>query len=110
RPLHVRQALDVVDPALRGLRTRLPETEKAGEHVVLSVPAFTLGCLCVTDSRALAACETSFRMVTALDALTLTWQGGKLSLAAGESGLIPARSPMITVTGCGRALIASAGC
>ncbi|MDD3212373.1 MAG: GNAT family N-acetyltransferase, partial [Eubacteriales bacterium] len=42
RPLHVRQALDVVDPALRGLRTRLPETEKAGEHVVLSVPAFTL--------------------------------------------------------------------
>jgi mannose-6-phosphate isomerase len=106
RPLHVKQALDVADPALRGLRTRLPDAEDAGLHIMLAVPAFTLSCLCVTGEQTLAPRPETFRLFTALDALTLAWQGGKLALNAGETALIPARSPQLTVTGEGRALIA----
>ncbi len=108
RPLHIQQSLDVVDPALRGLRTRLPEQKENGEHTVLSVPAFTLSCLNVNGTQTLPPCEYSFRMLTALAPLTLRWEGGKLALAAGESALLAAQSPQIEVDGNGQALISSA--
>ncbi len=106
RPLHVKQALDVADPTLRGLRTRLPDASNAGLHIMLAVPAFTLSCLCVTGEHTLAPRPETFRLFTALDALTLSWRGGRLALQPGETALIPARSPLLTVTGEGRALIA----
>jgi mannose-6-phosphate isomerase len=106
RPLHVKQALDVIDTTLTGLRTRLPDARDEGLHIMLAVPAFTLSCLCVLGRQALPAEPDTFRIFTALDALSLAWQGGKLTLAAGETALIPARSPQIDVNGEGRALIA----
>ncbi|NLI22933.1 MAG: GNAT family N-acetyltransferase [Clostridiales bacterium] len=108
RPLHIRQSLDVINPALKGLRTRLPAADDSGEHTVLDVPAFRLSCLCVAGGQALGENRSSFRLFTALDALTLRWQDGQLELAAGESALIPARAPALTAEGAGRALIASA--
>ena len=107
RPLHIRQSLDVIDPALKGLRARIPEADQTGEHTVLDVPAFRLGCLCVQGVQPLSRNGGSFRMFTALNPLTLRWEGGKLALRAGESALIPARSPEIAVEGAGRALISS---
>ena len=109
RPLHIRQSLDVIDPALRGQRTRIPEAQNLGEHTVLRVPAFTLSCLCVAGELVMQPDEKSFRMFTALDTLLLRWQGGSLSLKAGESALIPARAPVMTLTGTGRALVSSVG-
>jgi len=106
RPLHIQQALDVIDPALRGLRTRLPDAGNAGLHPVLAVPAFTLACLCAAGEQPLPPRADSFRIFTALNPLALRWQGGRLSLAAGETALIPARCPQLTVEGDGRALIA----
>jgi mannose-6-phosphate isomerase len=106
RELHVKQALDVVNPSLRGLRTRLPDTPTPGLHMVLAVPAFTLSCLCVAGEQALAGHARGFRIFTALGPLTVRWQGGRLALRAGETALIPARSPEMTVAGEGRALIA----
>ncbi len=91
RPLHIKDSLAVVDPALRGLRAHLPEAGDTGEHTVLSVPAFRLSCLCVDGEQPLSAGPDRFRMFTAMDALTLRWQGGRLALSAGESALIPAR-------------------
>ena len=109
RALHIRQSLEVIDPALRGLRARIPQPDSAGEHTVLDVPAFGLVCACVHGTLQLTACTDSFRMFTALDALTLCWEGAEMALQAGESVLIAARSPALWVKGQGRALIARAG-
>lgn len=107
RPLHIAQSLDVIDPALNGQRARLPLAEELGEHTVLRVPAFTLACVCVAGTVPLSENPTSFRMVTALAPLALTWRGGRLRLPAGASALIPAQSPKLTVEGYGRALLSS---
>ena len=107
RPLHIQQSLDVIDPTLSGQRARLPESTQVGEHTVLSVPAFTLCCWCVQGELVISQNTRSFRMFTALDALTLRWQGGELTLKAGESALIAARSPALTLVGNGRALVSS---
>lgn len=106
RELHIWQSLDVVDPALRGQRARLPGAEQPGLHPVLSVPAFTLDCLCVTGEAALAPHPQSFRILTALNALTLRWLCGRLALRPGDSALLPASCPALTVEGIGRALVA----
>ncbi len=107
RPLHLAQAMDVVDVALAGQRAELPT--EAGLREVLRVPAFTLLCACVAGKLALPEHGSSFRMLTALDALTLMWQGGELPLAAGRSVLIPALCPALTLAGEGRALISQLG-
>ena len=109
RPLHIKQSLDVIDPLLRGQRARMPDATALGLHRLLDVPAFTLDCLCVDGALALPAHPASFRMLTALDALTLTWDGGKLALQPGESALLPACAPRLTVGGSGRALVNAPG-
>ena len=109
RELHIRKSLDVIDPALKGIRTRFPDADQAGEHAVLDVPAFRLVCVCVQGSLALSACQESFRMFTALDALTLCWEGGAMPVKAGESVLLAAQSPQLTVQGQGRALLSMVG-
>ena len=109
RPLHIRQSLDVIEPAAKGLRARIPEKEQVGTHTVLAVPAFTVGCACVAGELAFTGFAGSFTMVTALDALALCWQGGMLTLKAGESALVPARHPSMKWVGVGRALLAGVG-
>lgn len=106
RPLHLRQAMDVVDTALAGRQTALPDARDAGLHAVLRVPAFALLCACVQGELPLPEHGESFRMLTALDALTLCRKGGELPLRAGQSVLLPARCPALRLRGEGRALLA----
>ena len=105
RPLHIQQSLDVIDPDLKGLRTRMPE----GGHGVtrlLDVPNFKLDCACVDGE--LPLCQRDgFVMLTPIDALTLLWQGGEMALTAGQSVLLPATCPPVTLKGTGRALMSA---
>ena len=108
RELHIRQALDVMQPESKGERTSLPEPENQGVHRLLSVPAFTLDCICVNGEAELPAYPSSFRMLTALAGLNLKWDGDEMEIAAGESVLLPARCPALVLYGVGRALMAAA--
>ena len=105
RPLHLKQALDVMDPALKGETVHMPE--EAGAARLLTVPAFTLDSLCVSGKQVLPAHPQGFRTFTALAGLLLSWPGDALELKAGESALLPATCPELTITGVGKALIAA---
>ncbi len=105
RPLHIRQSLDVIDPALKGQLAQMPQ----GGHGItrlLDVPAFKLDCACVEGELPLEN-RGGFAMFTPLDALTLVWDGAEMPVAAGESVLLPAACPDLSVRGRGRALISS---
>lgn len=107
RPLHIRQSLDVIDPALKGLRTRMPE----GGHGVtrlLDVPNFKLDCACVDGELPLEK-RSGFVMLTPIDDLLLCWQGGQLFVKAGQSVLLPAACPAVALHGKGRALMSAVG-
>lgn len=106
RPLHIRQALDVIDPALRGLRARMPERGENKVVRLLDVPAFKVDCALVNGECELEPYPQGFRMLTALAGLLLSWQGDAMELNAGDSVLLPACCPPVTLMGVGRALIA----
>lgn len=108
RPLHVRQALDVLDTDLLGQRTALPETGANEVTQVLDVPAFHLDCACVNGELTLEAHPQGFRMLTALAGLLLSWEGDAMELSAGDTVLLPAACPEIALRGVGRALMARA--
>ncbi len=108
RPLHLKQALDVIVPALEGQRARLPEEGGNCAETLLDVPAFKLDCVCVNGEYELAPHTSGFRIITALKGLLLSWQNDALELEAGQSALLPAACPPITLMGVGRALIARA--
>lgn len=107
RPLHIRQSLDVIDPALRGQRARMPEGALTGVKTLLDVPAFRLECACVNGECELPSYPRGFRMLTALAGLLLSWQGDAMELAAGDSVLLPAACPAVTLMGVGKALIST---
>lgn len=105
RPLHVRQALEVVRPELCVERAKMPE---AGENRVvrlLNTPAFTLDCVALSGEIELASAP-AFRILTALAGILLEWEGDVLELEAGETVLLPASCPPIVLKGVGRALLA----
>lgn len=106
RPLHIRQSLDVINPALRGTQTKLPQKNENGIFPLLDVPAFRLDCACVSGE-----CELKptgvFRILTALSSLLLSWQGDAVQLNVGDTVLLPAVCPEVTLMGVGRALIAA---
>ena len=107
RELHLRQALDVMKLESCGQQTFLPKADCLGIHSVLSVPAFTLDCACVSGEIELAPHRESFRMLTALAGLNLKWAGSEMEISAGESVLLPAACPSLVLYGVGRALIAA---
>ena len=107
RELHLRQALDVLNPRLLGEQTELPSARDGGIKRILSVPAFKLDCACCNAKLTLETYKKSFRMLTALEELILRWDGAEMKLAAGESVLLPALCPELTMLGVGRALIAA---
>ncbi len=107
RPLHIRQSLDVIDPTLRGQRARLPEAGQTGIINLLDVPAFRLDCACVSGECGLSPARHGFRMLTALSGLRISWQGGAMELTAGDSVLLPATCPEMTLTGEGQALLST---
>lgn len=105
RPLHLKQALDVLDVTLEKMRTRLPDGKTAGIERVLDVPSFKLDCITVSGETRLERHPQSLRMLTALSGLLLRWTGDALELKAGETAILPASCPEITITGVGQALM-----
>lgn len=106
RPLHIKQALDVIVPELAGLRAELPSEGGNAAVRLLDVPAFKLDCVCVSGEYELAPHPTGFRIITALKSLLISWQGDALELEAGHSAILPAACPPVTLMGVGRALVA----
>ena len=107
RPLHIRQSLDVIDTTLKGQRAHMPESGSNEVVTLLDVPAFLLECALVNGECELAPKPTSFRMLTALSSLLLSWEGDAIALKAGDTVLLPANCPAVTLMGVGRALISS---
>lgn len=107
RPLHIAQSLDVIRPELKGQRASLPAGDAAGTVNLLDVPAFRLDCVCVNGERELTSHGESFRILTALAGLLLSWEGDAMELSAGDTVLLPAACPGVTLKGVGRALIAA---
>ena len=104
RPLHIRQSLDVINPALKGIQSHMPE-DGANELVnLLDVPAFRLDCACVSGECEINPAKT-FRILTALSSLLLSWQGDAVQLHKGDTVLLSAACPDVTLMGVGRALI-----
>ena len=106
RPLHIRQSLDVIRPQLRGQRARMPQELDNRVTNLLDVPAFRLDCAAVNGELALPEHPQGFRILTALSGLLLRWPGDAMELAAGDSVLLPAACPDVTLTGVGCALLA----
>ena len=105
RPLHIRQSLDVIDTTLKGQRAQMPESGDNEIVSLLDVPAFRLDCALVNGECELAPNTESFRMLTALSSLLLSWDGDAIALKAGDTVLLPAQCPTVTLMGVGRALI-----
>ena len=102
RELHIDKALDVTD-----LDFTLDPIPAADSPVarVLDETYFTLDLINVDGAQAVPAIN-HFGMLTVLEGdLTLAWQGGCRSLKRGESLYVPATSPMLTLTGIGRAAL-----
>ena len=107
RPLHIRQSLDVIVPELTGQIAHMPENDGCGLLTLLDVPAFHLECANVNGECELAPQPHAFRMLTALAGLLLSWQGDAIELKAGDSVLLPASCPPVTLMGVGQALIST---
>lgn len=107
RPLHIRQSIDVIRPELKGQTAQMPTALDDRLHALLRVPAFRLDCAAVETCVALPACDT-FRILTALDPMNLSWQGGSLNLVPGDTVFLPAAGPELNLSGRGRALVS--GC
>lgn len=108
RPLHIQQSLDVIRPELKGLRAHMPEHPAQEITRLLDVPAFTLDCVAADGACILPAAET-FRVLTALEPLTLRWLEGEMELKAGDTVLLPAACPEVGLEGHGRALVSGVG-
>lgn len=108
RPLHLKQALDVIDAGLRGQQASLPKAEERKTVRLLDVPAFTLDCIAVNGESDLPSADT-FRILTALAGLLLSWEGDAVELEAGETVLLPANCPDMMLNGVGLALVSGVG-
>ena len=108
RPLHIRQSLDVIRPELKGQRAHMPEHPAQEITRLLDVPAFTLDCVAADGACILPAADT-FRVLTALEPLTLRWLEGEMELNPGDTVLLPAACPEVGLEGHGRALVSGVG-
>ena len=97
----------MIDTALKGQRAFMPESGNNEVVTLLDVPAFKLECALVNGECELAPKPSSFRMLTALSSLLLSWEGDAIALKAGDTVLLPACCPAVTLMGVGRALISS---
>ncbi len=102
RELHIDKALDVTD--LDFTLDPIPAGD-APVARVLNETYFTLDLINVAGEQNVPAIH-HFGMLTVLEGdLTLTWQGGSRKLIRGESLYVPAVSPLLTLTGNGRAAL-----
>ena len=102
RELHIDKALDVTD--LEFTLDPIPAGD-APVARVLNETYFTLDLINVAGEQNVPAIN-HFGMLTVLEGdLILTWQGGSRKLVRGESLYVPAASPLLTLTGKGRAAL-----
>ncbi len=102
RELHIDKALDVTD--LDFTLDPIPAGDTPVARV-LNETYFTLDLINVAGEQNVPAIH-HFGMLTVLAGdLTLTWQGGSRRLVRGESLYVPAASPLLTLTGNGRAAL-----
>ena len=98
----------MIRPELKGLRAHMPEHPAQEITRLLDVPAFTLDCVAADGACILPAAET-FRVLTALEPLTLRWLEGEMELNPGDTVLLPAACPEVGLEGHGRALVSGVG-
>lgn len=102
RELHIAKALDVTDLDFTLDPIPAPDAPCAR---VLDETYFTLDLLRADGEQPVPPIN-HFGLLTALDGgLTLTWPGGRMPLAKGESLFLPAASPALTLSGKGRAAL-----
>ena len=102
RELHIDKALDVTDLDFTLDPIPAPDAPVAR---VLDEHYFTLDLMKVAGEQAVPAIN-HFGLLTVLEGdLTLTWQGGGMTLRKGESLYVPAAAPALTLCGNGRAAL-----
>ncbi|MBR4080512.1 MAG: GNAT family N-acetyltransferase [Clostridia bacterium] len=103
RPLHIDKALAVADLRFAADPVPAPDAPYAR---VLDTPCFRLELLRPDGELRLPHAE-DFAFLTALEAdMTLRWEGGSMPVKKGQTVLIPAAAPALTLAGCGRAALA----
>jgi len=103
RELHLKKALDVTDP--RRIRALKHVQESFGTKRVLNEEYFTLDMIRPDRAEPLPPVQ-HFGFLTALgNEMTLTWKGGSLRLKEGETCLLPASAPGMTLEGDGWAAL-----
>ena len=102
RELHIDKALDVTD--LEFTLDPIPAGD-APVARVLNETYFTLDLINVAGAQAVPAIHHFGMLPVLAGDLTLTWQGGSRRLVRGESLYVPAASPLLTLTGNGRAAL-----
>lgn len=105
RPLHIEKALDVTD--LDFQLEPVPRTPDKGAVRLLENDIFTLDRLHVSSDLVLPCDPRHFSCLTALSTLLLTWEGDALELKKGDTVLLPALRPKLTLQGVGEAILAA---
>lgn len=105
RALHVRQAIDVSDLSFH--LDPMPRTPGTGFQPLLRNPVFELDRLHVSGELAIAPDPRRFAFLTAMSSLLLCWGGDGLELKKGDSVMLPAKRPPLTLHGVGEALLAA---
>jgi mannose-6-phosphate isomerase len=105
RPLHIKQAVEATDLSFNLSPVhRVPGT---GVQPLLRNDIFELDRLNISGTMTVAADERRFAFLTVLDPLTICWEGGSLELKKGDSVLLPALRPELSLQGEGEALYAT---
>lgn len=91
RDLHVAKSLDVSNFDEQPPAQAIPRALSVGRDLLVSCPYFAMERLIVAEAAELATDPASFEIITAIDgAAQLAWSGGEVSLARGESLVLPA--------------------
>lgn len=104
RELHLEKALAVTDLSFALDPVPAPDAPCAR---VLDTTYFTLDLMKVEGEAEVPAVQ-DFGILTALDNVTLCWEGASRALKAGQTLLVPATAPALTVRGYGRVALAMA--
>jgi mannose-6-phosphate isomerase len=105
RPLRIRQAIDVSDLSFH--LDPVPRTPGTGFQPLLRNPVFELDRLHVSGKLSIEPDPRRFAFLTAMDSLLLCWENDAMELKKGDSVMLPAKRPPLTLHGVGEALLAA---
>ena len=111
RELHIGKGLDVIRPELQleARRGRVSFCPAARLTEYIEESAFTLSLLETKEEFVLPSQPERFRLLSALTAGSLSWQGGHMPLVRGDSVFVPADAPAIHAAGGMSLLLMSPG-